>query len=205
MSELILYRTEDGQAEVRLRAEGGSAWLTQSEIAELFGVTVSNVNIHIRNILKEGELSGSVIKESLITAADGKNYRTSLYRLEIILAIGYRVRSPRGTQFRQWATAHLSEYLVKGFVMDDERLKNPGGWDYFDELLARIREIRASELRFYQKVRDLFALSSDYRKDDKEAQLFFAEVQNKLLYAVTQQTAAELIVARANRPRPTWH
>ncbi len=209
MSELILYRTEDGQAEVRLRAEDGSAWLTQSEIAELFGVTVSNVNIHIRNILKEGELSGSVIKESLITAADGKNYRTSLYRLEIILAIGYRVRSPRGTQFRQWATAHLSEYLVKGFVMDDERLKNPGGWDYFDELLARIREIRASELRFYQKVRDLFALSSDYRKDDKEAQLFFAEVQNKLLYAVTQQTAAELVVSRADPSAPnmaltTW-
>jgi hypothetical protein len=209
VSELILYRTEDGQAEVRLRAEDGSAWLTQSEIAELFGVTVSNVNIHIRNILKEGELSGSVIKESLITAADGKNYRTSLYRLEIILAIGYRVRSPRGTQFRQWATAHLSEYLVKGFVMDDERLKNPGGWDYFDELLARIREIRASELRFYQKVRDLFALSSDYRKDDKEAQLFFAEVQNKLLYAVTQQTAAELVVSRADPSAPnmaltTW-
>ena len=209
MSELILYRTEDGQAEVRLRAEDGSAWLTQSEIAELFGVTVSNVNIHIRNILKEGELSGSVIKESLITAADGKNYRTSLYRLEIILAIGYRVRSPRGTQFRQWATAHLSEYLVKGFVMDDERLKNPGGWDYFDELLARIREIRASELRFYQKVRDLFALSSDYRKDDKEAQLFFAEVQNKLLYAVTQQTATELVVSRADPSAPnmaltTW-
>jgi hypothetical protein len=120
VSELILYRTEDGQAGVRLRAEGGSAWLTQGEIAELFGVTVSNVNIHIRNILKEGELSGSVIKEFLITAADGKNYCASLYRLEIIFAIGYRVRSPRGTQCRQWATAPLSECLVKGFVMDDE-------------------------------------------------------------------------------------
>jgi len=127
----------------------------------------------------------------------------------MILAIGYRVRSPRGTQFRQWATGHLSEYLVKGFVMDDERLKNPGGWDYFDELLARIREIRASEKRFYQKVRDLFALSADYKADDKNAQLFFAEVQNKLLYAVARQTAAEIVVSRADPGSPnmaltTW-
>ena len=134
---------------------------------------------------------------------------TKLYRLEMILAVGYRVKGPRGTQFRQWATAHLSEYLVKGFVLDDERLKNPGGWDYFDELLARIREIRASEKRFYQKVRDLFALSSDYRKDDAAAQTFFAEVQNKLIFAVTRQTAAELVVARANSAAPnmaltTW-
>jgi hypothetical protein len=153
--------------------------------------------------LKEGELSAdSVIKESLITAADGKPYRTKLYRLEMVLAIGYRVRSPRGTQFRQWATRHLAEFLVKGFVMDDERLKNPGGWDYFDELLARIREIRASEKRFYQKVRDLFALSADYHDDEQQAQLFFAEVQNKLLYAVTRKTAAELVVARADAQQP---
>src|SRR5690606_40132421 len=120
-----------------------------------------------------------------------------LYNLDLILAIGYRVRSPRGVQFRQWASTHLKEFLLKGFVMDDERLKNPAGWDYFDELLARIREIRASEKRFYQKVRDLFALSSDYRADDTAAQLFFAEVQNKLLYAVTQQTAAEIVISRA--------
>lgn len=146
MSELILYQTEDGKAQVRLRAEEGSVWLSQSEIADLFATTISNANIHIRNILKEGELAeDSVIKESLITASDGKNYRTKLYRLEMILAVGYRVKGMRGTQFRQWATAHLAEYLVKGFVMDDERLKNPKGWDYFDELLARIREIRASE------------------------------------------------------------
>lgn len=210
MSELILYQTEDGKAQVRLRAEEGSVWLTQGEIAELFATTVPNANIHIRNILKEGELTeDSVIKESLITAADGKNYRTKLYRLEMILAIGYRVKGARGTQFRQWATAHLAEYLVKGFVMDDERLKNPKGWDYFDELLARIREIRASEKRFYQKVRDLFALSADYQADDSTAQLFFAEVQNKLLFAVTKQTAAELIVSRADAKAPnmaltTW-
>lgn len=203
MSQLILYRTDDGRAEVKLRAEDGSVWLTQLEIADLFAVTVPNVNIHIRNILKEGELSAdSVVKESLITAADGKRYRTRLYRLDMILALGYRVKGVRGTQFRQWATAHLGEYLVKGFVMDDERLKNPQGWDYFDELLARIREIRASEKRFYQKVRELFSLSADYRSDDSAAQMFFAEVQNKLLYSVTRKTAAEIIVARADPSRP---
>ena len=203
MSGLILYRTEDGQAVVSLRALDGSVWLSQLQMAELFATSVPNVNIHVRNLLKEGELSAeAVIKESLITAADGKPYRTKLYRLERVLAVGYRVRSPRGTQFRQWATRHLAEYLVKGFVMDDERLKNPGGWDYFDELLARIREIRASEKRFYQKVRDLFALSLDYKDQEQHAQLFFAEVQNKLLYAVTQKTAAELVVARADASQP---
>ncbi|MBS0347560.1 MAG: virulence RhuM family protein [Proteobacteria bacterium] len=210
MSELILYETDDGQAQLKLRAEDGSVWLSQLEIAELFATSVPNTNIHIRNILKEGELdAGAVIKESLITAADGKRYRTKLYRLEMILAVGYRVKGARGTQFRQWATTYLAEYLVKGFVMDDERLKNPGGWDYFDELLARIREIRASEKRFYQKVRELFALSADYKASDSQAQLFFAEVQNKLLYAVTQKTAAEIIIDRAKADLPnmglmTW-
>ncbi len=210
MSELLIYQTEDGLARVQFRAVDGSLWLTQLEIAELFGGTVANVNIHIRNVLKEGELQAdSVIKQDLIAAADGKRYRTKLYRLDMILAVGFRVRSPRGTQFRQWATAHLAEYLVKGFVMDDERLKNPSGWDYFDELLARIREIRASEKRFYQKVRDLFALSADYQASDAAAHLFFAEAQNKLLFAVTHKTAAELIVARANADAPnmalnTW-
>lgn len=209
-SELILYQTEDGRTAIYLRAEGGTVWLTQAEIAELFATTKQNVSLHARNILKDGELSqGSVVKESLTTAKDGKRYRVKWYSLPMILAIGYRVRSPRGTQFRQWATANLSEYLVKGFIMDDERLKEPGGWDYFDELLARIRDIRASEKRFYQKVRDLFALSSDYRADDRAAQLFFAEVQNKLLYAVTEQTAAEIVVNRADAGVPnmaltTW-
>ena len=203
MSELILYQTEDGLTRLHLRAADGSVWLTQLEIAALFQTSKQNVSLHARNVLKEGELSEkAVVKESLTTAADGKSYRMRLYRLEMILAVGYRVKGARGTQFRQWATAHLSEYLVKGFVMDDERLKNPGGWDYFDELLARIRDIRASEKRFYQKVRDLFALSSDYRPGDSAAQLFFAEVQNKLLYAVTQQTAAEIIVARADAAQP---
>jgi len=201
--ELILYRSEDGRAEIQLRAEGDTVWLTQAEIAELFDTTKQNVGMHIRNILKEGELSeGAVVKKSFTTAADGKRYRVNWYALPMILAVGYRVRSPRGTQFRQWATAHLEEYLVKGFVMDDERLKEPGGWDYFDELLARIRDIRASEKRFYQKVRDLFALSSDYRPDDRDAQTFFAEVQNKLLYAVTGHTAAEIVVTRADADSP---
>lgn len=161
--ELILYRTDDGRSAVHLRAEDGSVWLTQAELAELFATSKQNVSLHVRNILKEGELSReAVVKESLTTASDGKRYKVNWYSLPMILAVGYRVRSPRGTQFRQWATANLSEYLIKGFVMDDERLKEPGGWDYFDELLARIRDIRASEKRFYQKVRDLFALSSDY-------------------------------------------
>ena len=210
MSELVLYTSDDGRTRLDLRIEGRTAWLTQLEIAELFQTTKQNVSLHAKNIFKDRELAeDSVVKESLTTAADGKRYRTRLYNLDLILAIGYRVRSPRGVQFRQWASNHLKEYLVKGFVMDDERLKNPGGWDYFDELLARIREIRASEKRFYQKVRDLFALSTDYQAREKETSLFFAEVQNKLLYAATRQTAAEIIVARADSGQPnmaltTW-
>jgi hypothetical protein len=164
--EIVLYSTPDGRTEIQLRVQEGSVWLTQLEMADLLGTSKQNASLHILNILKEKELpESSVVKESLTTAADGKSYRTKLYRLEMILSVGYRVKSKRGTQFRQWATANLSEYLVKGFVMNDERLKNPGGWDYFDELLARIREIRASEKRFYQKVRELFALSADYRAD----------------------------------------
>ena len=210
MSELVLYTSDDGRTRLDLRIEGQTVWLTQLEIAELFQTTKQNVSLHARNIFADGELAeDSVVKQSLTTAADGKRYKTRLYNLDLILAIGYRVRSPRGVQFRQWASTHLKEYLVKGFVMDDERLKNPGGWDYFDELLARIREIRASEKRFYQKVRDLFALSSDYQVREKETSLFFAEVQNKLLYAATRHTAAELIVARADPGQPnmaltTW-
>ncbi|UCZ57648.1 virulence RhuM family protein [Desulfurispirillum indicum] len=213
MSELILYTSDDGRTRLDLRIEGQTVWLTQLEIAELFQTTKQNVSLHVKNIFEDGELRPeATVKESLTVQTEGKRkvQRTiQLYNLDLILAIGYRVRSPRGVQFRQWASNHLKEYLVKGFVMDDERLKNPGGWDYFDELLARIRDIRASEKRFYQKVRDLFALSSDYQAREKETQLFFAEVQNKLLYAATRQTAAELIVARADASQPnmaltTW-
>ncbi len=200
MNELIIYATEDGQSRIQLRADDGTVWLTQQEMAELFRATKQNISLHFKNLFKDNELDeNSVVKESLTTAADGKAYRTKLYNLDAILAVGYRVRSPRGAQFRRWATTVLGEYLRKGFVMDDERLKNPDGRpDYFDEMLARIRDIRASEKRFYQKVRDLFALSSDYDKTDQTTQQFFATVENLLLYAVTGQTAAELIMARTN-------
>lgn len=211
--ELVLYTAEDGGGQFFLRAEGGTVWLTQLELAELFQSSVPNINIHIRNLLTEGELSAAAtIKENLIVRPEGKRTvkrSVKLYNLDLILAVGYRVRSPRGTQFRQWATTHLKEYLVKGFVLDDARLKEPGGWDYFDELLQRIKEIRASEKRFYQKVRELFTLSRDYRDDSEATDTFFAEVQNKLLYAVTGHTAAEIVVARADPSQPnmaltTW-
>ena len=208
---IIIYRTADGRASVALYAKDGKIWLNQQQMAELFATSKQTISYHIINILKEKELhENSVVKEYLTAAADGKNYNVVFYSLEMIIAVGYRVRGVRGTQFRQWATEHLTEYLVKGFTMDDERLKNPDGRpDYFDELLLRIRDIRASEKRFYQKIRDLFALSSDYDKSDKATQMFFAETQNKLLYAVTHQTAAELIVSRADATQPnmgltTW-
>ena len=197
---IIIYRTADGRASVALYAKDGKIWLNQQQMAELFATSKQTISYHIINILKEKELKeNSVVKEYLTTAADGKNYNVVFYSLEMIIAVGYRVRGLRGTQFRQWATEHLTEYLVKGFTMDDERLKDLDGRpDYFDELLLRIRDIRASEKRFYQKVRDLFKLSSDYDKTDKSTQMFFAETQNKLLYAVTHQTTAELIVAHAD-------
>ena len=203
MSELILYTSDDGQTRLHLRVETESIWLSQLEIAELFQTTKQNVSLHAKNIFVDGELrEDSVVKESLTIAADGKDYRTKLYNLDLILAIGYRVRSPRGVQFRQWASTHLKEFLRKGFVIDDERMKNPVGWDYFDELLERIREIRASEKRFYQKVRDLFALSSDYQARERDTALLFAEVQNKLLYATTGYTAAELVLKRSDPSKP---
>ena len=198
--EIIIYNTDDGQASVSLQAKDGMVWMNQTQLAELFATSIPNISMHITNILKEGELeANSVVKDYLTTAADGKEYKVTFYALEMILAIGFRVRSKRGTQFRIWANRNLKEYMVKGFVMDDERLKNPEGKpDYFDELLERIRDIRASEKRFYQKVRDLLALSSDYDATDKATQMFFAETQNKLLFAVTGKTAAEIIVSRAS-------
>jgi len=199
-TNIIIYNTADGKASVSLLAKDGTAWMSQAQIAELFATTKQNISLHIQNIFEENELEqNSVVKEYLTTAADGKNYSVSHYALEMILAIGFRVRSKRGTQFRQWANKNLREYMIKGFVMDDERLKNPDGKpDYFDELIERIRDIRASEKRFYQKVRELFALSSDYDASDKETNLFYAETQNKLLFAITGQTAAEIITSRAD-------
>ena len=197
---IIIYKTQDGKVKLSLYARDGSVWMNQNQIAELFDTSVPNISMHIANILNEKELEeNAVIKNYLTTASDGKNYEVAFYSLDMILAIGFRVRSKRGTQFRQWANRNLKEYMIKGFVIDDDRLKNPDGRpDYFDELLARIRDIRASEKRFYQKVRDLFKLSNDYDETDKATQMFFAETQNKLLFAVTNQTAAEIVVSRAD-------
>lgn len=214
MTQVILYTCEDGKSQIQLRADGQTVWLTQREMAELFSVSTDNIGLHLKNIYEDGELGREATAEesSVVQTEGGREVRRPVthYNLDAILAVGYRVRSPRGVQFRRWASTVLKEYLLKGFAMDDERLKNPDGRpDYFDEMLARIRDIRASEKRFYQKLRDLFALSSDYDKTDTATQQFFATVQNLLLYAVTRQTAAELILARANAVDPhfgllTW-
>ena len=201
--DIILYETEDGRETVRLRVVNETVWLSQRQMAELFNVSQDNISLHLKNIYEDGELNeAATTEESSVVQVEGSREvrrPLKLYHLDAILAVGYRVRSPRGVQFRRWASTVLKEYLLKGFAMDDERLKNPDGRpDYFDEMLERIRDIRASEKRFYQKVRDLFALSSDYDKSDRETQKFFATVQNLLLYAVTRKTAAELVTARAN-------
>ena len=203
-NNIIIYNTEDGKAKVVLYAQDGNIWMNQNQMAELFDTSKQNIGQHIANILSDNELcENSVVKNYFTTASDGKNYNVTFYSLDMILAIGFRVRSKRGTQFRIWANRNLKEYMVKGFVVDDERLKNPDGRpDYFDELLERIRDIRASEKRFYQKIRDLMSLSSDYDKNDKATQMFFAETQNKFLYAVTHKTAAEIIVSRADASQP---
>ncbi|MBP3222116.1 MAG: virulence RhuM family protein [Neisseriaceae bacterium] len=204
MAELIMYYSPDGKVRVSLWQQGDNVWLNQNQLAELFDTSKQNIGLHNKNIIKDNELNeNSVVKYFLTTAADGKKYNTAFYNLEMILAIGFRVRNPRGVQFRQWANQHLQMFLQKGFLIDNERLKNPDGRpDYFDELLEDIREIRASEKRFYQKIKDLFALSQDYQKDDKATQMFFAETQNKLIYAITGKTASELIISRANSELP---
>lgn len=205
--QLILYTTEDGGAKVSLRAEDGTVWLSQIDMAELFQTTVANINIHIKNIVEDGEqVLGATVKEYLIVRREGERDVERLvkhYKLEMILAVGYRVRSHRGVQFRRWATTTLKEYLIKGFAMDDERLKEPGrGVDYFDELLERIRDIRSSEKRFYQKIKDIYTTAVDYEKSSDAAQLFFKKVQNKMIWAVTGHTAAELIKLRSDPEAP---
>lgn len=202
---LILYTTEDGRDRIELRAVDGTAWMTQAQMAELFQTSPQAMTQHIGGIYEEGELTEkATCKELLQVRTEGsRSVSRTLkhYNLDMILAVGYRVRSARGVQFRRWATTTLSEYLVKGFVMDDARLKQPG-YDYFDELLERIRDIRASEARFYQKVRDILALSGDYDPSSKSVNTFYATIQNKMLHAVTGHTAAELIVARADAAAP---
>ena len=197
----LLYTAEDGKEKIEVRLENESVWMTQAAMAELFQTTKQNISLHLKNIFVENELNEArVVKENLTTAPDGKNYRTKSYNLEAILAVGYRVNSHRGTQFRIWATERLNEYLVKGFTMNDERLKEGAniGSDYFDELLERIRDIRASEKRFYQKIRDIYKLAVDYDPRAEETLEFFKVVQNKLHFAISGKTAAELIAERAD-------
>lgn len=201
--ELILYRTEDGHTDIHLRAADGTVWLTQAEMADLFETTPQNITQHVRAVYDESELAEeATCKDYLQVRSEGgrevrRNVKT--YRLEMILAVGFRVRSPRGVEFRRWAGTTLAEYLVKGFLLNDQRLKDAERADYFDELLRRIRDIRSSEKRFYQKLRDLFkAGSSDYDGTAQTAKTFFATIQNKLVYAITGRTAAQLVVERAD-------
>jgi hypothetical protein len=204
--ELILYTTNDGQARINLRALDGTVWLTQQQLAELFGVSVANVSLHIQNVLAEGELTEeATIKEYLIVAREAARdveRRVKHYRLDMVLAVGYRVRSPRGTQFRQWATTHLRDYLVKGFVLDDQRFKKGQDSGYFDELLERIRDIRSSEKEFWRKVLDIFSTSVDYAPHTDDAKRFFATVQNKMHFAAHGKTAAEIIWQRSDAKQP---
>jgi len=205
-SDILIYQAEDGRTRIDVRLSDETVWLSQKLMAELFQTSVPNINQHLKNIFQEGELDqDSVVKDFLITATDGKNYTTKFYRLEAIIAVGYRVRSHRGTQFRRWATERLKEYIVKGFAMDDERLKEvrtPFCADYFDELLERIRDIRAGEKRFYRKITELFATSVDYDPNAAISRELFATVQNKLHWAVTGHTAPELIAERADAGKP---
>jgi hypothetical protein len=207
--EVILYQTEDLQTRLRVRLDGQTVWLTQAQIADLFQTTPQNITLHLQAIYNEGELQeAATCKDYLQVRMEGaRPVRRALkhYNLDAIIAVGYRVKSPRGTQFRIWATQRLNEYIVKGFTMDDERLKNPPGkgqTDYFDELLARIRDIRSSERRFYQKVLDIYATSVDYKPDAELSQKFFATVQNKMHWATHGHTAAEIVHERADAGKP---
>ena len=216
LSEIILYQTEDQLTRIDVRLDEGTVWLTQAQMAELFQTTPQNITLHLQGIYKDKELAEMATCKNCLQVRKeaGRQVRRCLkhYNLKAILAVGYRVQSPRGTQFRQWATARLNEYLIKGFTLDDQRLKNPPGLgvpDYFDELLKRIRDIRASERRMYARLRDILALAADYVPQEKETQIFFQTVQNKLHYTVTGKTAPELIASRADSTKPnmgltTW-
>ncbi|MCZ2085313.1 MAG: virulence RhuM family protein [Flavobacteriales bacterium] len=200
-SEILLYQSDDGQIKIQVRLEKDTVWLTQADMVELFQTTKQNISLHIKNIFEEGELDESpVVKEYLTTAADGKNYSIKHYNLDVIISVGYRVKSLRGTQFRIWATERLREYLIKGFTMNDDLLKQGGG--YFEELLERIRDIRSSEKVFYRKVLEIYATSLDYDPRANITQQFFQTVQNKLHWAAHGHTAAEIIFQRANAQSP---
>ena len=199
-SEILFYQTENGKTKIDVRLEDETVWLNQKQMVELFQTTKQNVSLHIRNIFKEGEIKeNSVVKDYLTAAADGKNYSTKYYNLDVIISVGYRVKSHRGTQFRIWATKQLREYLIKGFLLNDERLKETGYTNkYFDELLERIRDIRSSEKIFYAKIKDIYTTAIDYDPATEESQLFFKSVQNKMHWAIHGHTASEIIYERAN-------
>ena len=205
-SEIILYKTEDGAVKIDTIVQNETIWLSQNSMAELFGVNVPAISKHLKNIFEEGELQkeATLSKMETVQNEGGRQIKRNkeFYNLDAIIAVGYRVNSKRATQFRIWATAILKEYIIKGFAMDDDRLKQSERWDYFDEWLERIRDIRASEKRFYQKIRDIYTTAIDYDKNSEEAQLFFKKVQNKMLWATTGKTAAELIESRCNPEKP---
>jgi hypothetical protein len=209
-SQIIIYQAEDGQTKIDVQFQDETVWLTQDQIAALFDKGRSTITEHIRNIFKEGELKEKLVcREFRHTTQHGaiqgktQNVSVNYYNLDVIISVGYRIKSQKGTQFRIWATERLKEYIIKGFTMDDERLKQGGKWArYFEELLQRIRDIRSSERNFYQKVTDIYATSIDYKKDDEMTQKFFATVQNKMHYAVHGKTAAEMIAERADSKKP---
>lgn len=203
-SQMVIYQNDSGEVKLDVRFDGDTVWLSQKMMAELFGCSTDNISLHFKNIFQRCELDeASVTEESSITASDGKKYRIKQYNLDAIIAVGYRVNSKRATQFRIWATKILKEYIVKGFALDDERLKNPDlPFDYFEELTRRIQDIRTSEKRFYRKITDIYALSVDYDPTDEDSILFFKTVQNKIHWAITGKTAAEIIAARANSTQP---
>ncbi len=210
-SQILIYQSEDGRTKIEVQLQDETVWLTQKHMAELFQTSKQNIGQHLKNIFAEGELDkNSVVKKFFTTAVDGKKYRTSFYNLDAIISVGYRVKSHVATRFRQWATAHIKEFIVKGFVLDDERLKNPDQpFDYFDELLRRIQDIRTSEKRFYRKITDIYATSIDYDPTQDISINFFKTVQNKMHWAITGQTAAEIIHDRADHCKPnmgltTW-
>jgi hypothetical protein len=209
-SDIIIYQSGDGQTKVDVRIDGETVWLSQAQMVDLFQTSKQNISLHIQNVFKEGELEeNSVVKEYLTTAADGKKYKTKFFNLDVIISVGYRVKSQQGTQFRIWATKRLKEYIIKGFTLDDERLKNGGQRNYFEELMERIRDIRVSEKNFYYKVREIFRTSVDYVENAEATREFYAIIQNKFHWAIHQHTAAEIIATRANAELPnmgltTW-
>jgi hypothetical protein len=209
-SDILIYQSGDGQTKVDVRIDGETVWLSQAQMVDLFQTSKQNISLHIQNVFKEGELEeNSVVKEYLTTAADKKTYKTKFYNLDVIISVGYRVKSQQGTQFRIWATKRLKEYIIKGFTLDDERLKNGGQRNYFEELMERIRDIRVSEKNFYYKVREIFTTSVDYVENAEATRAFYAIIQNKFHWAIHQHTAAEIIATRANADLPnmgltTW-